>query len=444
MKEIAVRINWIAIVLGIVGIAIPLLVLAALAAGVPSVKPHEAREALAGEKDRALLLDVRTRAEFDDEHIVGAVNIPFDKIEEGDPQTLSILATPGDRRIFVICQSGIRSARATVLLRSRGYSGAINVSGGIEAWIKGAGVKPCPGFCHLQRASGEVINLPFRVMSRLEQYVAFASGFIVKPIYTFLSLIVIILLWRKRTSGLVSLKWAMIFFFVGENFCAANYLFFKDTSVLFELWHSVGMMFCFGFATYALMEGVDAHVMQYSAKAKKCSLLGFCRSCVKYKDVSCGLQKLFLFLCPATAIVALMPIFSSPVKVSYNTKILGTFYNYSHSLLYQWFETRLCPVLAAGLLGVATLVIVLKKREPVPLAKILFAGGMGAMGFSMMRFIIFRCYQENMLWMVFWEEFTELLLVAGVVTFLYVFRKQLKPSSSSPASAATQAAAPYQ
>lgn len=443
MKNAASKINLAAIALSVGGIAIPLLGLFALTAGVPSVKPHEAWEALVKEKGRALLLDVRPRAEFDHEHIVGAVNIPLEEIEESDPKALSLPEPAAGKKIFVICQSGIRSRKATRLLRSRGHSGAVSVSGGIEAWIKDAGEKGNPSFCLLQRASGEVSGLPFRAMSRFEQYEAFATAFVIKPVYGLLSFIAIVLLWRRRSPGLVSLRWAMILFFVGENSCAANYLFFRDRSVLLELWHSIGMMFCFGFVTYALMEGVDTHMVQYSAKGKKCSLLGFCRSCVKYKDVGCGLQKVFLFLCPAMALVALMPLSATPVSVNYNVNnILGAPCNYSHSLIYQWFEIRFSPVLACALLVGATLVLVLMKREPVPLAKVLFAGGMGAMGFSMMRFIMFRSYQENLLWMVFWEELTELLLVLGILTFLHIFRRQLEPSSSFPASTATQAAEP--
>jgi hypothetical protein len=86
------------------------------------------------------------------------------------------------------------------------------------------------------------------------------------------------------------------------------------------------------------------------------------------------------------------------------------------------------------------LILLLKKNEPVRASKAFFAAASGALGFSMLRFVIFRCYQGNMVWFVFWEEMTEFLFIAGVVAFLYVFRKQLRriaqadvPGESGPA-----------
>ena len=41
---------------------------------------------------------------------------------------------PADREIFVHCRSGGRSSRAVKLLREAGISGAVNITGGINAW----------------------------------------------------------------------------------------------------------------------------------------------------------------------------------------------------------------------------------------------------------------------------------------------------------------------
>ena len=79
--------------------------------------------------------------------------------------------------------------------------------------------------------------------------------FVVKPIYTLLSLMVIVVLWNSASSDLVALKWGMLFFFVGENICAINVLVFKETSYLLEYGHSIGMVICLGFVTYAMLEG---------------------------------------------------------------------------------------------------------------------------------------------------------------------------------------------
>lgn len=66
--------------------------------------------------DGALLLDVRTPAEFSDGHVDGALNIAVQELEsrlaELDPA----------RPVVVYCRSGSRSAAAARLLRDRGFS----------------------------------------------------------------------------------------------------------------------------------------------------------------------------------------------------------------------------------------------------------------------------------------------------------------------------------
>ncbi|MDQ7779165.1 MAG: rhodanese-like domain-containing protein [Planctomycetota bacterium] len=426
MKDDVRRMNLFCLVLAVLGLGIPALVFCALTAGVPSAQPLEAWEALRWPGSEALLVDVRDEEAFRSSHVDPAVSLPLDDIVEGSPQIGSVLGPPGNRRIFIMCRSGISSVDAVRRLREKGYSGAVNVAGGMEAWIREAGEDKTLGVCGLHRASSDIVGIPFRRLSRFEEYLAFVSGLIIKPSYSFLSLVLVVLLWRKRTRALAALKWAMIFFVVGENFCAANYVCCGDGSPLLEIWHCVGMAFCFGLVTFAINEAVDAHMVQYSARDKKCSMLGFCRSCAKYKDVSCGLQKLFLFLCPAMAFLALMPLTAQPVDVNYNSQIFGAPYNYSHSILYQLFEIRFCPSAAIVLFAAATLVLLFKRNDPVHTAKVVFACGMGALGFSMLRFVIFRCYQENLMWFVFWEEATEMLLIVGLVVFLHIFRKQLR------------------
>jgi rhodanese-related sulfurtransferase len=79
-----------------------------------------------------VLVDVRTPDEFASGHVSGARNIPVDDLDA----RLSELGAPGE--VYVICRSGGRSARASKLLASRGFSPR-NVLGGTEAW-KAAGL----------------------------------------------------------------------------------------------------------------------------------------------------------------------------------------------------------------------------------------------------------------------------------------------------------------
>ena len=70
----------------------------------------------------ATLLDVRTPAEFAGGHVSGARNIPVDALpartaELGNPQT----------PVVVYCRSGMRSARATKILKAAGFATVMDI-----------------------------------------------------------------------------------------------------------------------------------------------------------------------------------------------------------------------------------------------------------------------------------------------------------------------------
>jgi rhodanese-related sulfurtransferase len=77
----------------------------------------------------AQLIDVRTEGEFATGHVPGAVNVPLG-FGLDDPRIQSLDA---EAPVYVICQSGGRSARAADQLVSGGFS-AVNVKGGTGAW----------------------------------------------------------------------------------------------------------------------------------------------------------------------------------------------------------------------------------------------------------------------------------------------------------------------
>ena len=82
-----------------------------------------------------LLLDVRTPQEYRSGHAVKAVNIELDALSEAvRAGTLDDWKEEGP--ILVICQSGKRSAQATVRLsKVFDFQQVINVKGGTSAWI---------------------------------------------------------------------------------------------------------------------------------------------------------------------------------------------------------------------------------------------------------------------------------------------------------------------
>ncbi len=73
----------------------------------------------------ALLVDVRTPAEYSEGHLTGAINIPFQDIVEGLAQKRVSL----NENIVLYCRSGNRSGKAQKALESVGYQSALNAGG---------------------------------------------------------------------------------------------------------------------------------------------------------------------------------------------------------------------------------------------------------------------------------------------------------------------------
>lgn len=88
----------------------------------------------AGIPDSALVLDVRTAAEYAESHAVRATNLSLQDIQAG---TLPKVAK--DSEIVVYCRSGNRSALAVTLLKQAGFTNLQDL-GGVDA-AKDAGLE---------------------------------------------------------------------------------------------------------------------------------------------------------------------------------------------------------------------------------------------------------------------------------------------------------------
>lgn len=82
-----------------------------------------------------ILLDVRTKGEYESGYIPGAINIPLSDIDE---KIISFLPDKS-QMILVYCRSGNRSREASDKLSKLGYFNVLEI-GGINAW-KGEIVK---------------------------------------------------------------------------------------------------------------------------------------------------------------------------------------------------------------------------------------------------------------------------------------------------------------
>lgn len=75
-------------------------------------------------KKGAVILDVRSKSEYDGGHIKNSINIPVDQLQKN----LSKLKDK-DKTIITCCASGMRSASAKSILQNNGYKNVHNGGG---------------------------------------------------------------------------------------------------------------------------------------------------------------------------------------------------------------------------------------------------------------------------------------------------------------------------
>jgi rhodanese-related sulfurtransferase len=83
------------------------------------------------------IIDVRTPLEFDGVKLAGAVNIPLDEIQNRAGEIKK------DKKLILVCKSGMRAGRAAETLGKYGYEACV-MEGGMTAWQK-AGLPVCAG-----------------------------------------------------------------------------------------------------------------------------------------------------------------------------------------------------------------------------------------------------------------------------------------------------------
>jgi len=77
-----------------------------------------------------LLIDVRKKSEFDSEHIIGAINVPLNQINQNLSQF------PKDKPFVIHCAGGYRSMIAASILKQRGWDNFVDVNTGFVGLAK--------------------------------------------------------------------------------------------------------------------------------------------------------------------------------------------------------------------------------------------------------------------------------------------------------------------
>lgn len=102
------------------------LIIAAIVAVIFMIKKSgqiSAKDALEKLKNGALVIDVRSPAEFGSGHLATAINIPLDEIETALPKRVK----DKNRVLLLHCASGMRSGMAKSKLKGMGYTNAFNL-----------------------------------------------------------------------------------------------------------------------------------------------------------------------------------------------------------------------------------------------------------------------------------------------------------------------------
>lgn len=78
----------------------------------------------------AVLVDVRSQAEFDSGHILDARHLPQEQVGEA----AETLKRHKDKVVILCCESGMRSSAAARVLQAQGFTKVVNLRGGLQAW----------------------------------------------------------------------------------------------------------------------------------------------------------------------------------------------------------------------------------------------------------------------------------------------------------------------
>lgn len=99
-----------------------------------STTTPEQLHALRDRSTNTLLIDVRTPAEFEEVHATHAINVPLQGFI--GKEVIARHRPHSDEPVYLICKMGGRSQKACDALATAGFSNAVNVTGGTDAWVK--------------------------------------------------------------------------------------------------------------------------------------------------------------------------------------------------------------------------------------------------------------------------------------------------------------------
>lgn len=79
----------------------------------------------------AIIVDVRSSQEYNEGHLIGAINIPYYEIKKN---VNNIIKDKG-QEIVVYCQEGVRSKQAYKILKKMKYDNVLSLYKGLNNWF---------------------------------------------------------------------------------------------------------------------------------------------------------------------------------------------------------------------------------------------------------------------------------------------------------------------
>ncbi len=386
----------------------------ALVVGAPEVEPSQV-QALQAASPRPLILDMRDAQAYEAGHIAGAVRVELSEIAG----YLEAAGPPRATPVVLVCTSGWLSVDGAVHAARKGYSGAASLAGGMLRWQQeGLPLQAGPGV----RPAAELLAPPRRHLTLARQVVVFTNGLVVKPIHMLLSLLLIILLWRRNEPDLRLFRWALIVFLAGESACALNYLFTDVGEILgLELAHDAGMIALGALLPWGFLRTVDDRVLHFSRPGHRCSFRGLCGACGDPEPAICKLARIARWAALGLALLCFIPL-SAPLRPANQVLVVfGDWVGCVSTVHLQVFEFRLFPAVALVLFLMAALRLRGRRADLERAQPVLFVG-LGFLSFSMVRFLLVAAYEHSPGWDWWWEEATELLTVGVMALVLYQFR----------------------
>jgi rhodanese-related sulfurtransferase len=81
-------------------------------------------------RDNALVIDLRSSADFEKGHIAGAKNVQMSQFDPENKQLAPAKALP----VVLVCKAGESASAASKRLRKAGFSHVSVLEGGVQAW----------------------------------------------------------------------------------------------------------------------------------------------------------------------------------------------------------------------------------------------------------------------------------------------------------------------